>query len=244
MELDFTTIYNELSFLSESVRLQYTNFIWRNKNRFNEYLSFDDAVYRIRMEEPIEYVFNMAEFCNEQFYVDKRCLIPRPETLEIVKMAVDFCIQHRGEKFTIVDVGTGSGCIILSIALKLKTLSHHGHRFIGIDISDDALEVARINRTAFNLGTDITLVHSSFQDFDFASLENLIICSNLPYIPTSDEVQKSVTDFEPHIALFGGNKGDELNNQLINMVEKSPNLKILFMEGYNGEISAIKPQPL
>jgi release factor glutamine methyltransferase len=241
MELDFNTIFSELNFLSESLRLQYTNFIWRNKDRFNEYLSFDDAVYRLRLGEPIEYVFNMAEFCETRFYVDKRCLIPRIETEEIVHKTLSFLQENSKIKYTIIDVGTGSGAIILAIGKKLKEKEINNNQLIGLDISEDALEVAKINRKALNLAGKVTLVQSAFQEFNFDRHENLIICSNLPYIPAEDTVQESVINYEPHLALFGGKNGDELNNELLQILENLNTVKTIFMEGYNGEIKTILP---
>lgn len=238
MELDFAKIHSSLNFLSESVRLQYTNFIWRHKERLNEYLTFEDAVYRLRLEEPIEYVFNLAEFCGLEFYVDKRCLIPRVETEELVKKAVDYIIENSTTNYSIIDIGTGSGCIILAIAKNLQSsgINLHTTNLIGIDISKDALEVAKINRKALNLDHTVTFADSSFQDFDFSKFENLIICSNLPYIPENEYLQKSVAEFEPHNALFGGKKGDELNILLVEKLKQLKQVEVIFMEGYGGEI--------
>lgn len=233
MNIDFLTIYNSLNFLSESIRLQYSNFILKHQNRFNQYLSFDDVISRVRVEEPIEYVFNLAEFCGNEFYVDKRCLIPRPETEEIVRRTEEFIKQNPKQSCTVIDVGTGSGCIILSLA---KKFDQKQYKFIGIDISPDALEIAEINRKAFNLENRVELINESFQEFDFTKYENIIICSNLPYIPDNEKLQKSVIDFEPHLALFGGENGDELNNILIEKLKKQKNIKLVLMEGHNGEI--------
>lgn len=232
LKIDFITIHNALDFLSDSIRLQYTNFIYRHQDRFGEYLSFDEAIQRLRMEEPIEYVFNLAEFCGNEFYVDKRCLIPRPETEILVQKTVDFLEKNDQNNFTIIDIGTGSGAIILTLAQKMQK----SHRYIGIDISEDALTVAEINREEFGLH-HVTLLHESFQKFDFTSHENVIICANLPYIPNSEVLQPSVANYEPHLALFGGDKGDELNIILMERVQPLQNVKAIIMEGYNGEIS-------
>ncbi len=237
MDLDIPKIYKELEFLNDSLRLQYTNFIWRNRDRFNSYLSFDDAVYRLRLGEPIEYVFNLAEFYQLKLYVDKRCLIPRFETEEIVKLTLDFINEKKFKDFNIVDVGTGSGCISLALANELEKINLNNFKIIGIDSSDDALEVARINRTKLNFVNKIILINSEFQEFNFTNLSNLIVCSNLPYIPDNESVQKSVFEYEPHTALFGGKNGNELNLKLLQKLESLNNLKAIFMEGYNGEIT-------
>jgi release factor glutamine methyltransferase len=234
MGLDFITIYNALDFLTESIRLQYTNFIFRHKNRLNEDFTFEMAVNRLHNEEPIEYVFNVAEFCGLELYVDPRCLIPRVETEEIVTRTLDLITSSEQKNYTVLDIGTGSGCIALSLRTKIPDNSV---KILGIEKSRDALVVAQRNRDLLNI--DVTFVHADFRDFDFTKYENIIICSNLPYIPESDVLQKSVIDFEPHEALFGGIKGDELNNQLLAQIEDLPNIKAVFMEGYNGEITSI-----
>lgn len=278
--LDFLTIYDSLSFLTESVRLQYTNFIFRHQDKFNESLSFDDAIRRLKLEEPVEYVFNIAEFCRYEFYVDKRCLIPRPETEEIVQLALQI-LKNKDQRtkneelhYTFIDVGTGSGCIILSIANTLtrehvnpltNSLLHppcpsekgnhledsgatrntspltrnFQFKFIGLDISSSALEIAKINREKFGLAKDVELIHADFHDFDFSQFENLIVCSNLPYIPYDETLQKSVIDFEPHEALFGGKDGDELNNDLKKILKSLGNIKMLVMEGKDGKIESV-----
>jgi release factor glutamine methyltransferase len=235
--LDFVKIYNSLDFLSDSVRMQYSNFILRHASDLDEE-KLDEIIRRIKTDEPIEYVLNVAEFSGLSFYVDNRCLIPRPETQQIVSKAVEF-INNFKEECTVIDVGTGSGCIILSVAYYCKMFLGDDFsriRFIAIDISKEALEVAKINRAKLDLDTKVEFVESDFRDFDFCKHENLIICSNLPYIPNNDVLQKSVIDFEPHLALFGGEKGDELNNQLIESVKPQNNIKLFLMEGYKGEI--------
>jgi release factor glutamine methyltransferase len=234
--LDFLTIYNSLGFLTESIRLQYTNFIFKHQEKLDTLMEFDDVINRLRRDEPIEYVFNLAEFSGLEFYVDKRCLIPRIETEEIVHHVIEIVSKNSHINYTIVDVGTGSGCIILSIAAKLKILNLKT-QFIGIDISDDALDVARINREKLGLTTKVKLGHISFQNFHFQNYRNLIICSNLPYIPLGEDLQKSVINYEPHLALFGGEKGSELNEALLVKIRDLKNVRAVLMEGKNGQIS-------
>lgn len=238
--MDITEVYKSLGFLTESIRLQYTNFIIRNKDRINEqYLSFDDIVYRLKHGEPIEYVFNLAEFMGIRFYVDKRCLIPRVETEELVKKTLTFVEQHKDKTLTILDIGTGSGCIILSLAYLLNIQKITNVQFIALDISEDALEVARINSEALKLSNKVKLIHTGFQNFDFKLYSNVIVCSNLPYIPNTDTLQESVLNYEPHIALFGGERGDELNKLLLEKLAGKENIDAVFMEGYNGAIESI-----
>lgn len=238
--MDLNEIYKNLDFLEESIRLQYTNFIYRHLDQVGyeglAKISFQEIFARLKQDEPIEYIFNLAEFSDLEFYVDNRVLIPRPETEEIVKKTLDFIQSNlREEEFTIVDIGTGSGAIILSIASKLKIISKNA-KMIGIDISKDAIEVAKINRKKLGLDSLVELQTIDFRDFNFSNFPNLIILANLPYIPNSRKLQKSVDKFEPHLALFGGENGDELILQLKEITSKLKNLLLLITEEDHGEI--------
>ncbi len=237
MTLDFVTIFRSLSFLTESVRLQYTNFIFRHKDKVTGTLGFNHVVARLKDGEPIEYVFNLAEFYGNDFYVNRDTLIPRHETEEIVDRAVKISAKYSNESLTFIDVGTGSGCIALAIAGELR-YDEMPVKVIGIDVSVEALIVAEMNKEDFGF-KNVDFIHSSFQDFDFSKYENVIICVNLPYIPNSDVLQKSVIDYEPHLALFGGENGDELNNLLLEKLKGLPNIKAIYMEGYSGKITTI-----
>jgi release factor glutamine methyltransferase len=236
MTPDFFEVFSKLSFMTESLRLQYTNYICKHWNP--ETSNLETIVERIKKNEPIEYILNIAEFYEREFYVDSRCLIPRPETQDLIKQTLDYINQYRtkhGEtKFTFIDTGTGSGCIILTLASELHV---QGHRYIGLDISTDALDVAKINSKKLKID-NVELVHSTFQEFDFAKYENVVVCSNLPYIPDGEALQSSVYDYEPHTALYGGKKGDELNNLLLEIANTTESVKALFMEGNNGAITS------
>ena len=167
---------------------------------------------RLRKEEPIQYVINKAWFYGMELYVDKNVLIPRPETEELVKWIVDDVRAMGKEVFTkgpmeadetkelkILDVGTGSGCI----ALSLKNAMPKAEVW-GCDVSEEALNVARRNGSSLDIRVD-------FQGVDFLddTQQRLlptvdIIVSNPPYIPLKDKEQmrSNVVDHEPHTALF------------------------------------------
>lgn len=146
---------------------------------------------------PIQYVLGEAWFQNMRFYVDERVLIPRPETEELVEWVV------REEKSvlspTILDIGSGSGCIPLSIAKKLPNAVIHS-----CDISMGAIEVARIN--AANLGLKVNWHHLDFlQEAEWKKLPKAdVLVSNPPYIPQSGRpgMATHVVDYEPSMALF------------------------------------------
>ncbi|MFW5719649.1 MAG: N5-glutamine methyltransferase family protein [Candidatus Dojkabacteria bacterium] len=237
--MEFVEIFNQLNFLNDSLRLQYTNYIYKHAVD-----SFDEAamlqvVSRLRGGEPIEYIFNSAEFFGYQFYVDTRCLIPRIETERLVSECVSYMRNGEESDYTVIDVGTGSGCVIFSIAnniMSQPTSSARSIRFIGIDTARDALEVAALNAHNFQLNTIVELKECSFQDFDFAKYPNIIVCSNLPYISAGEYVQESVLHYEPHEALFAGLKGNELNEALREKLVPLSNIRMLVMEKSKGKV--------
>lgn len=228
---NFINIYNKLNFLTESIRLQYTNAIAKN---IKDYSDIDKIIDRIKNHEPIEYIFNIADFYGRKFYVDNNVLIPRIETEELVKRTLDF-INSQSQEFTIIDIGTGSGCIVITLALETT----QNHRFIAIDISENALKITKKNVETYNLQEKVQLINDDFTNLDFSKYENLIICANLPYIPKSRVLQKSVVNFEPHIALFGGENGDELILKLKNKLKNLENLKYAILETDNGIIEEV-----
>jgi release factor glutamine methyltransferase len=152
---------------------------------------------RLAAYEPIQYVLNETWFCGLKFYVDNSVLIPRPETEELVEWVIANC-KFPVHTLSILDIGTGSGCI--SIALKRRL----GKAEVwACDLSEKALNVARLN--AAKLGVTV-----NFQQLDFLSPAAAamprfdIIISNPPYIPWSEkrDMEENVTAFEPSMALF------------------------------------------
>ena len=148
---------------------------------------------------PIQYVLGEAWFAGMKFYVNESVLIPRPETEELVDW-VAYTIKHSKSKIQkLIDIGTGSGCIPISLKKKLPQLS-----VTSIDISEAALKVAKQN--ADSLGISIDLVTINFLDensWNVLPIFDLII-SNPPYIKQTEEknMSRNVLDFEPSLALF------------------------------------------
>jgi release factor glutamine methyltransferase len=144
---------------------------------------------------PVQYVIKEAWFFSMKFYVDEQVLIPRPETEELVQ----WILSEVQTKATILDIGTGSGCI--AVALKKKWPQW---RIIACEISEKALAIAR--RNAVSNGTDLEFLQLDF--LDRSKWKNLpemqLIVSNPPYIPIKerDNMQLNVVDYEPSIALF------------------------------------------
>ena len=162
----------------------------------------DQALERIAMDEPIQYVVEKAHFYGYEFYVNDHVLIPRPETEELVFELLKH-YKPLNSTLDILDIGTGSGCIPITIKKRWPSA-----KVTSIDVSEKALEVAKINALQNEVEIDL-------QCFDFldeskwSSLPKYdCIISNPPYIPENEKskMHDNVLDFEPHLALFVSNE--------------------------------------
>ncbi len=155
----------------------------------------DKVVEELKKSRPVQYVFNEARFHGHDFYVDGSVLIPRPETEELVDIIVD---ENGLSDLSVLDAGTGSGCIAISLALALKF-----PEVTAVDISEKALEVARRNAAALN-ARNIDFVCCDMLDMPVEVGKYDIIVSNPPYIAESEKVgmDRNVLDYEPSGALF------------------------------------------
>ena len=160
-------------------------------------LKFEKALNRLKKEEPIQYILGKTEFYGYPFLVTKDTLIPRPETEELVEWVLQKLEFQKKEKTSILDIGTGSGCIAISLAKKNKNLS-----VSAIDISKEAIEIAKqnakLNEVNINfIEKDILLTKELETSFD-------VIVSNPPYVRELEkvEIKNNVLQNEPHSALF------------------------------------------
>lgn len=155
------------------------------------------TINRLKAGEPVQYITGIADFFGLQFEVDPSVLIPRPETEELVEWVLE---DHRSAgQIRILDIGTGSGCILLSLLSQRP-----GWTGAGIDVSREALAVARNNAKRYDLGVDLIRADASGGNFVPTDRIYNIIVSNPPYIPPS-ELQKmgpSTLAHEPKLALF------------------------------------------
>jgi len=162
--------------------------------------------------EPTAYIVKQCQFYGIDFYIDSRTLIPRPESELLVETTLELIGQHfpSGATCSIVDVGTGSGAIAIAIALHLPQA-----RIYAIDISADALEVARINCQKHGVEKQIHLLLGDMLQPLPESVD--IILANLPYVRDSELSQLSpeIKNFEPIIALAGGWDGLAMVRQLV-----------------------------
>lgn len=162
---------------------------------------FDDAKAQLQQGMPLQYVTGVQWFMGRRYQVNRHVLIPRPETEELVQWILDD--YPPSDAVSILDIGTGSGCIPISLQLALPKA-----KVTTCDISEDALQVARQNATT--LGASIDFRKIDFLDNHiWNTLDNYdVIVSNPPYIPLSerDTLHKNVRDFEPEMALFVPNE--------------------------------------
>ena len=162
-----------------------------NLNESNQNL-FSNALVRLKTHEPIQYILGKTSFMGLEFKVNNSVLIPRPETEELVRLI----LKEELEGKEILDVGTGSGCIAISLA---KNLSNA--KVTALDISEDAIEVAKENAKLNNVEIEFTKADI----FEYQSDKKYdVIISNPPYVLESEKslMKKNVLDFEPELALF------------------------------------------
>lgn len=153
----------------------------------------DDAIARLQKHEPIQYILGYSDFCGLRFNVTPATLIPRPETSELVEWIAS---EATGNE-SILDIGTGSGCIAISLANKLPQ-----SKVSAWDISHDALAVAKENRKAN--GCNVVFKQADILAYEPAGEQFDIIVSNPPYIKEVEKelMHSNVLDWEPHTALF------------------------------------------
>lgn len=151
---------------------------------------------RLKQHEPVQYILGEAYFLGRQFLVNPSVLIPRPETEELVHFVIDHTKRKKNQIFQIADIGTGSGCIAISLALDLPA-----SKLFASDISQDALNLASKNAARLSTNVDFVL-HDILKDPLPFSVD--VIVSNPPYIARRerDAMPKNVVNYEPDIALF------------------------------------------
>ncbi len=160
---------------------------------------YDSVINRRIKKEPIAYIIGKKEFWSNDFLVNRATLVPRPETELLIYKTVSF---FKNKKINILDIGTGSGCILLSILMELNLA-----RGIGIDISSNAIKIAKMNCKKLNLLNRAKFKVSDL--FNYNSGKYDLIVSNPPYIPLKDikNLSRDITNHEPMIALNGGYDG-------------------------------------
>ncbi|MCS6265576.1 MAG: peptide chain release factor N(5)-glutamine methyltransferase [Nitrospira sp.] len=178
-----------------------------------DYANVQELVARRANREPLQYLLGTQEFCGREFRVTSAVLIPRPESVLLVQGTIRRCRQNPAA--VVVDVGTGSGCLAVSVASALADA-----RVLAIDASGDALAVARANMEQHGLDARIECVQGDLlaplAERGWASQVDVVV-SNPPYIADFDLVtlQPEVRCFEPRLALAGGPDGMDVHRRLL-----------------------------
>jgi len=223
--------------LSNSIKRDKKHVILNPKEVLNsEQLGkFKNLIERRKKGEPIAYLINKKEFWKDEFFVNKGVLIPRPDSELIIEQVLK--IYSKDDQLQILDIGTGSGCILLSI---LKERSNfYG---TGIDISKKSINVSKFNAKKLNLTNRVKFFHSSVDNFNNGKYD--MIVSNPPYIEqlSLKYLEKDVVNFEPKLALSGGFDGfskiRKVINKTNNLIKK--NGKFILEIGFNQKNKVIK----
>jgi len=204
------------------------------KLKKKEINTYKDLIRRRKFGEPVAYIIKKKEFWKHSFYVDQNVLIPRPDSEIIIEETLKL-IDKKNRGF-ILDIGTGSGCLIISIAKERPNFFYSA-----IDISKKALKVAKTNAKMHQLENRIKFYQSSVDNF-FKGKYDLII-SNPPYINKLKlkYLEKDIYGFEPLIALEGGLDGSSMLNKVI---KKSSSLikvggKLILEIGFDQKLKTI-----
>ncbi|MDA7837234.1 peptide chain release factor N(5)-glutamine methyltransferase [Candidatus Pelagibacter sp.] len=223
--------------LSDSIKRDKKHIILNPKEILNseQLVKFKSLIERRKKGEPIAYLINKKEFWKDEFFVNKDVLIPRPDSELIIEQVLK--IYLKDVQLQVLDIGTGSGCILLSI---LKERSNfYG---TGIDISKKSINISKFNAKQLNLTNRVKFFHSSVDNFNNGKYD--IIVSNPPYIEqlSLKYLERDVVNFEPKLALSGGFDGFSKIKKVINkasiLIKK--NGKFILEIGFNQKNKVIK----
>jgi release factor glutamine methyltransferase len=216
--------------LSNSIKRDKKYIILNPKELLNseQVETFKNLIERRRKKEPVAYLINKKEFWKDEFFVNKNVLIPRPDTELIIEQVLK--IYSKDSQLQVLDIGTGSGCILLSI-LKERP-NFYG---TGIDISKKSINVSKLNAKQLNLTSRVKFFHSSVDNFKIGKYD--LIVSNPPYIELFNlkYLEKDVISFEPKLALSGGFDGFSKIRKVINKAKNliKKNGKFILEIGFN-----------
>tara|TARA_A100000164_G_scaffold233789_1_gene207559 strand:- start:1354 stop:2196 length:843 start_codon:yes stop_codon:yes gene_type:complete len=189
---ELNSIFNLLS--EDYLKIPRSKILLSNETYLNEsnQILFLSALERLKTHEPIQYVLGKTSFMDLEFKVNSSVLIPRPETEELVRLMLKEDLDGK----EILDIGTGSGCIAISLAKNLPNA-----KVSALDISKDALEVAKENAMLNNVS--IEFIHADIFEFQSEKKYDIIV-SNPPYVLESEKVlmKQNVLSYEPELALF------------------------------------------
>jgi len=195
--------------LSDILKLQKEKLIINSDHTVSEKVinNFNKLILRRTKKEPIAYILNKREFWSKDFFVNQNTLIPRPETELLCEQLIKI---FKGESINFLDIGTGTGCILLTILSEISEA-----KGIGLDISKKAIDVARRNSKNLNLTSRAKFFTRSLEEIYGYKFD--LVVSNPPYIKSIDlkNLQEDVRKFEPKIALDGGKEGLDVIKKVI-----------------------------
>ena len=216
--------------LSNSLKIDKKHIILNPKELLNSEQAeiFRNLIERRRKGEPVAYLINKKDFWKDEFFVNKDVLIPRPDTELIIEQVLK--LYSKNSQLQVLDIGTGSGCILLSI---LKERSNfYG---TGIDISKKSINISKLNAKQLNLINKVKFFHSSVDNFKIGKYD--LIVSNPPYIKFFNlkYLEKDVINFEPKLALSGGFDGFSKIRKVISKTKTliKKNGKFILEIGFN-----------
>ena len=186
-----------------------------NKKLSEEKLEQFNCLINKRLKgEPIAYLLKKKDFWKYEFYVDKGILIPRPDSEVVVNQILK--LTNNKDNLRILDIGVGSGCLLLSVLKERKKF--HG---VGIDISKKCIDISNINASKLEISNRVKFFKSDVDNFRFGKYD--LIVSNPPYIKMLDfnNLKKDVINFEPKLALYGGLDG---TSEIRKVIKKSSEL--------------------
>ncbi len=200
-----------------------------------ELTSIRELIRRRGKGEPVAHITGVREFYGRPFTVTRDVLVPRPETETLVERAVALLRAHAGGSPRVADLGTGSGCIAITLAAEVPGLD-----VVGTDVSPAALDVARANAEALDVA--VSFVECSWADLIAGRFD--LVVSNPPYVTAVEleVVDRDVRDFEPHGALLGGDDGLDAYRDLIASVRDHVTTARLMLEvdpRHAGEVAAL-----
>ena len=195
--------------LSDILKLQKEKLIINSDHTVSEKVinNFNKLILRRTKKEPIAYILNKREFWSKDFFVNQNTLIPRPETELLCEQLIKI---FKGKSINFLDIGTGTGCILLTILSEINEA-----KGIGLDISKKAIDVARRNSKNLNLTSRAKFFTRSLEEIYGYKFD--LVVSNPPYIKSIDlkNLQEDVRKFEPKIALDGGKEGLDVIKKVI-----------------------------
>jgi release factor glutamine methyltransferase len=193
----------------------------------NEIIAYREFIRRRSTFEPLQYITGKVEFCNLEFDVNRDVLIPRPETELLVETIIQLVKDK--DNISILDIGTGSGVIAISLASRLER-----SQVTGIDISEKAIAVAKKNAEKYNLNTRIKFIQCDILKSDLMDFGKFdIVVSNPPYVSASEykNLQKEIRDFEPAEAVTDFGDGFKFYNVITKKADSLLNENgLLFFE--------------